>query len=112
MNRDEREGKAENLKGRVKEATGAILDDEKLQEYLRGSVSHLVHPVGTCKMGPASDPLAVVDQYGRVHGIDGLRVADAAIMPNVPRANTNLSAIMIGERVADFIRADNGGSAK
>jgi choline dehydrogenase len=89
-----------------------VNDNEKLQEYLRASVSHLVHPVGTCKMGPADDPMAVVDQYGRVHGLDGLRVADAAIMPNVPRANTNLSAIMIGERVADFIRAENGGSPK
>jgi choline dehydrogenase len=54
-------------------------------------------------MGPDSDPLAVVDQYGKVHGIERLRVADASIMPNVIRANTNATTIMIGERVAAWI---------
>jgi len=54
-------------------------------------------------MGPENDPMAVVDQRGTVHGIDGLRVADASIMPNCIRANTNLSTIMIGERIADWI---------
>jgi choline dehydrogenase len=82
-----------------------VADDDLLRAFLQANVSHLVHPVGTCKMGPSSDPMAVVDQYGRVHGLDGLRVADASIMPNLPRANTNLSAIMIGERMADLIRA-------
>jgi len=62
------------------------------------------HISGTCKMGPASDPLAVVDQYCRVHGLAGLRVADASVMPDVIRANTNATTIMIAERVADFIR--------
>ncbi|MCH8226032.1 MAG: mycofactocin system GMC family oxidoreductase MftG, partial [Chloroflexi bacterium] len=61
------------------------------------------HLPGTCKMGPSSDNMAVVDQYGRVHGIDGLRIADASIMPNCIRANTNLTTIMIGERIADWI---------
>jgi choline dehydrogenase len=55
-------------------------------------------------MGPADEPAAVVDQYGRVHGLEGLRVADASIMPDLPRANTNLSTIMIGERVAEWMR--------
>ncbi len=55
-------------------------------------------------MGPADDRMAVVDSEGRVYGLRNLRVADAAIMPNIPRGNTNLTAIMIGERVADFIR--------
>ena len=55
-------------------------------------------------MGPASDPLAVVDQYGRAHGIEGLVVADASIMPTVPRANTNLTTIMIGEMVGEWLR--------
>jgi choline dehydrogenase len=54
-------------------------------------------------MGPASDRMAVVDQYGRVHGVENLRVADASIMPDVIRANTNLTTIMIGEHIADFI---------
>ena len=79
-------------------------DDDPLRQFLYERVSHLVHPVGTCRMGPASDALAVVDATGRVHGLEGLRVADASIMPNIPRANTNLTAIMIGERVADFMR--------
>jgi choline dehydrogenase len=48
--------------------------------------------------------MAVVDQYGRVHGVEGLRVADASIMPNCVRANTNVTTMMIGERIADFIR--------
>jgi len=54
-------------------------------------------------MGPDNDPMAVVDQRGKVHGIDGLRVADASIMPDCIRANTNLTTIMIGERIADWI---------
>jgi choline dehydrogenase len=54
-------------------------------------------------MGPDSDPMAVVDQYGKVYGIDGLRVADASIMPDCIRANTNVTTMVIGERIADFI---------
>ena len=55
-------------------------------------------------MGPESDPMAVVDQYGKVHGLEGLRVVDPSIMPNWIRANTNVTTMMLGERVADFIR--------
>jgi choline dehydrogenase len=58
-------------------------------------------------MGPASDGMAVVDQHGRVHGLENLRIADASVMPNCIRANTNVTTMMIGERIADFIR--NGG---
>jgi choline dehydrogenase len=61
------------------------------------------HLSGACMMGPENDPMAVVDQRGKVHGIDGLTVADASIMPNCIRANTNLTTIMIGERIADWI---------
>ena len=57
----------------------------------------------TCKMGPSSDPMAVVDQYGKVYGLEGLRVADASIMPDCIRANTNVTTMMIGERVSEFI---------
>lgn len=64
------------------------------------------HPVGTAKMGPADDKNAVVDQYGRCHGMDGLVVADASIMPTVPRANTNLTSIMIGEQLGEWIRTE------
>ena len=55
-------------------------------------------------MGPASDGMAVVDQYLRVHGLDGLRVIDASVMPDVVRANTNATTIMIAERAADWLR--------
>src|SRR5437899_7622600 len=58
---------------------------------------------GTCKRGPASDPTAVVDPYGRVRGLAGIRVADASIMPDCVRANTNATTMMIGERMADLI---------
>ena len=58
-------------------------------------------------MGPSSDPMAVVDQYGKVHGLEGLRVVDASIMPDCIRANTNVTTLMIGERVSDFIQNGN-----
>ena len=64
------------------------------------------HPVGTAKMGPAEDGDAVVDQFGCCHAVDGLVVADASIMPTVPRANTNLTSIMIGERIGEWVRTD------
>ena len=64
------------------------------------------HPVGTARMGPDGDPGAVVDQYGRCHAVDGLVVADASIMPTVPRANTNLTSIMIGERIGEWVRTE------
>jgi choline dehydrogenase-like flavoprotein len=57
-------------------------------------------------MGATDDPMAVVDPRCRVYGVQGLRVADASIMPRLPTANTNIPTIMIGERAADFIRAD------
>jgi choline dehydrogenase len=64
---------------------------------------HYFHPVGTCKMGPESDPTAVVDARGKVHGADNLYVADASIMPVVPRANTNIPALVVGERIAVWL---------
>jgi choline dehydrogenase len=62
------------------------------------------HPCGTVKMGPAGDPLAVVNQHGCAHALAQLVVADASIMPGVPRANTNLTCIMIGEMVGEWLR--------
>jgi len=76
--------------------------DAELDAFVRTHASVTQHPVGTCRMG--TDPDAVVDPQLRVHGIDGLRVADAAIMPTVPGANTNAATIMIGEKAADLIR--------
>ena len=99
---------SEYYRGIVKERldpTDADLEtDEALDAWLHRMVRTSQHLVGTCKMGPASDPMAVVDQYGKVHGIDGLRVADASVMPDAPRANTNVSTIMIAERISEFIK--------
>jgi choline dehydrogenase-like flavoprotein len=78
-------------------------DDASMETYIRERVATTYHPVGTCKMGPATDPLAVVDARLRVHGLDGLRVADASIMPNLIGGNTSAPSMMIGERAAHFI---------
>lgn len=72
--------------------------------FARSTHESYHHGSGTCMMGPASDPMAVVDQILRVHGMDNLWVADASIMPTVTHANTNLTSIMIGERASDFIK--------
>ena len=58
-------------------------------------------------MGPKTDPMAVVDQNLKIHGLEGIRVADASIMPDTVRANTNVTTMMIGERVANFISTDS-----
>ena len=81
-----------------------LTSDETLDNWLLRNTTTQYHSAGTCKMGPASDPLAVVDQYCRVHGLEGLRVVDASVMPDVIRANTNCTTIMIAERVADMIK--------
>jgi choline dehydrogenase len=94
----------------LKDMTEAVLfpdlargdSDEDLANLCRKFSGSGYHPSGTVKMG--SDPMAVVDQYGRAHKVDNLVVADASIMPFVPRANTNLTAIMIGEKVGEWIR--------
>lgn len=77
-----------------------------LAEYVRRGVSHFFHPVGTARMGPSNDPDAVVDQFCRVLGTENLRVADASVMPTIPRANTTLTCMMIGERVADWMMSE------
>ena len=85
-------------------APGRELTDEGLASMLRRFSASGFHPCGTLKMGPRSDPGAVVDQFGRCYAVDGLVVADASIMPAVPRANTNLTSIMIGEKVGEWLR--------
>jgi choline dehydrogenase len=85
-------------------APGAKLQsDAELLDWIRNNAETTYHPVGTCKMG--SDPMAVVDRELRVHGIDGLRVADASIMPTLTSGNTNAPSIMIGEKCAEMVQA-------
>ena len=80
-----------------------LATDEALDDWMRREVTTFSHISGTCKMGPASDPLAVVDQYGKVYGLEGLRIMDASIMPDLVRAAINPTVIMMGERLADLI---------
>jgi choline dehydrogenase len=80
-----------------------LATDAALDAWMLANVSTAHHLAGTCKMGPDSDPMAVVDQCGRVRGLSGVRVVDASIMPDVVRANTNATTIMMAERVADWL---------
>jgi choline dehydrogenase-like flavoprotein len=82
--------------------TADVHTDDDIRAILRQRVDTLYHPVGTCKMG--TDPLAVVDPELRVHGVEGLRVVDASVMPTLIGGNTNAPSIMIGEKAADMIR--------
>jgi choline dehydrogenase len=77
------------------------LAPRELEEFVRLSCSSYFHPVGTCKMGV--DPLAVVDPHLKVHGLSGISVADASIMPHIPSGNTHAPCVMIGERAAEFL---------
>jgi choline dehydrogenase-like flavoprotein len=78
--------------------------DDTLAAYVRSTVSTQFHPCGTARMGPAGDPMAVVDQHCRVRTVQNLRVVDASVMPAIPRANINLTCVMIGEHVSDWMR--------
>ncbi len=90
---------------RLTPAEGPMSDDEWLG-YARELGSTIYHPVGTCRMGRADDAGAVVDPDGRVHGIQGLRVIDASVMPRLVSGNTNAPTIMIAEKMSDSILAD------
>ena len=91
------------IDSRISPTEEEIASDELLDAWIAGTVSIAGHTCRTCKMGPASDPEAVVDQYCQVRGVEGLRVIDASVMPEIPRANTNATTIMIAERAADLI---------
>ncbi|MGB7441308.1 MAG: choline dehydrogenase [Coleofasciculaceae cyanobacterium] len=83
----------------------AIQKDEEIANYIRDKVETLYHPVGTCKMG--NDPMAVVNSQLQVHGMEGLRVVDASIMPTIITGNTNAATTMIAEKAADLILKEN-----
>ena len=81
-------------------------DRDELRAWVRDRVATTFHPSSTCRMGPAADPGAVVDHAGRVHGIAGLRVADASVFPTIPRANIHCTVVAVAEKLADAIRRD------
>ena len=86
-----------------------LADDEALAVYVAGAIMPTGHATCTCAMGAAGDPRAVTDSRGRVRGIGGLRIADASVMPALPKANTNLPTMMVAERMSDLILADGPG---
>jgi choline dehydrogenase len=80
-----------------------VKTDEQILTWIRGNAQTAYHPIGTCRMGQG--PNTVVDEKLRVHGLSGLRVADASIFPTMPSGNTNAPSIMVGEKAADLLRA-------
>jgi choline dehydrogenase-like flavoprotein len=79
-----------------------VQSNADISAYVRSTANTVYHPAGTCKMGAAGDPTAVVDPQLRVRGVEGLRVADASIFPTMIGVNPNITVMMIGERCADF----------
>ena len=85
-----------------------ITSDTSMDDWLLSNLSVAQHTSGTCMMGPSSNPMSVVNQYGYVHGVVGLRIADASIMPNIVRANPNVTTIMIAEKISDWVKEGTG----
>ncbi|KAG0377707.1 hypothetical protein BGX24_005595 [Mortierella sp. AD032] len=103
LNEDPEVGAREEFPG---EADVPDRDDKVLEKYVREYSETYYHPVGTCKMGPASDKMSVVDHRLNVHGVERLRVIDASVMPKLVAAHTCAPTVMIAERAADFIKED------
>ena len=81
-----------------------VTSDEALLDYARKTGNTGYHVIGTCSMGPANNRMAVVDAELRVHGLTGLRVVDASVMPLMPSANTFAATLMVAEKAADMIK--------
>jgi choline dehydrogenase len=92
-------------------APPANASDREIEDYIRRSATSLFHPAGTCRMGPAGDPNAVVDPELRVCGVEGLRVVDASVMPTITSGNLHTPTVMIGEKGADMISRRAGAGA-
>jgi len=92
------------IEGCISPTPKDLESDDDLDQWLLRNVTTTQHISGTCKMGPDSDPMAVVDQYCRVKGLENLRVVDVSVLPDCIRANTNATTIMIAERVADWMK--------
>jgi choline dehydrogenase len=93
----------DRYRGREIQPGADVQSDEQIDEFIRAKVESAYHPSCSCKMGAASDPLAVVDPETRVHGLTGLRVVDSSIMPSVTTGNLNAPTIMLAEKAADHI---------
>jgi choline dehydrogenase len=92
--------------GRVLPTDADLASDDALDAWLVRNLGTARHISGTCKIGPSSDPMAVVDQHCQVYGLQGIRVVDASVMPDVVRANTHATTLMIAEKVADWMREE------
>ena len=90
--------------GRESAASAGAQTDAQIERFVRDHADTIYHPVGSCRMGPG--PMDVVDARLRVHGLAGLRVVDASVMPRITSGNTNAPVVMIAERAAELIRAD------
>lgn len=92
------------FRGREQRPGHDVAGDDEFLDYARATATSIYHPVGTCRMGSGAD--GVVDAKLRVHGLTGLRIADASIMPTIPSGNTNAAVVMIAEKAADLIRSE------
>ena len=97
------------LLGAMTSGLEASATDNEVDRWTRDAHAHYWHPAGTCRMGEPTNPAAVVDRSGRVHGLDALRVADASIFPAIPRATPALPTVVVGERVAHFMIEERRG---
>ena len=94
----------DRYRGREIQPGAGVQTDAQIDDFIRAKVESAYHPSCTCRMGAATDPLAVVDPQARVIGVEGLRVVDSSIMPSITTGNLNAPTIMLAEKAADFIR--------